>query len=443
MKEIRFKISNYRPENSYFKKDDNGLYDTLHIFNFARFADINDDGVKEILYFKGASEQVAYDLNGNEIWRYINSEVDASDHPHNPRPDSNVPIFEFLQNGSLQAACIRSCGDKPNLCLIDPLDGSVIKKNPITAYANRTVISNHRPEFRTSIIPIRLDGFNQPYSILVHRDYDRIEAYDIDLCLRWVRLIPELGHTSNAVDINGDGRECVYTGTRLIDPDGVSIWDHPEWLNLSNENHCDSNIVCDLNGDGELDFVMATNCWVLDKNGQIKWDRSDLGLTEVQSVRLLKNSNTNCHMLCFSDHYNTGQDTHVIWRGYKLRDVRTKNYILDHNGNLVFEFRGMHTPMVGDWDGDGEDEIFGLMDNQITIAIYKQNGEKIDEIPIQNRLYVSDMSVVPISGRGHQLVTHEWNEEQTETYCVIYKNENAGNNAVPMSQLEISKITCY
>jgi len=443
LKIIRFPISNYRPDNSYFKKDKNGLFDTLHIFNFARFADINGDGKNEILYFKGASEQIAYDLEGNEIWRYFNPEVDASKDAHNPRPDSHVPIFDFSKNGILQAACIRSYNDKLHLCLINAATGNVLKKSIIADYANKTAIATHRPEFRTSIIPIQLDGPNEPYSILIHRDYDRIETYDIDLKLRWAKEIPELGHTSNAVDINGGGRDCIYTGTRLIGPDGISIWEHPEWLEMSGENHCDSNIACDLNGDGDPDLIFATNCWVLDKKGERKWDRSDIGFTEVQAVRLLKDNNSKKHKLCFSDHYMTEKNTYLTWRSYHLRDVRTKNYILDHEGNQIFDFKGIHTPIVGDWDGDGEDEIFSLMDNQKIIEIYKQNGERIDEIEIQDRIYISDMSVVPISGDGHQLVMHEWNDKQTESYCVIYKNENADDKTAPMSQLEMSKITCY
>ena len=402
------------------------------MYHFPRLADINGDGRLEIIYAKGCAEQVAYSLTGEQLWRYADEHPEAG---YPVRPDSAVPCMDFNGDGLPELACFRRLAGVPHLCLVNARDGTLLRSTPIEL---------HAWEPHASLIPVWLDGLDKPPGLLLHRDYWRIEAYGPDLQLRWTADVPELGHTTNAADIDGDGRDELFTGTRLFDADGRVLWSKPSLLDGTGESHPDSNRIADIDGDGLPELVVATGAQVLNRDGTVRWRRMDI-VHHAQSVRLLRRADGRFN-LCFTDLPCYETPARLEWRGRQIPDVTSECVILDPDGREVSRFPGVHTPQPGDWDGDGNDEIFVLSPDRRHIDVRRQNGALLERLPVQFKAYVSDMTAATIipGARGCQLITHEWSDDEQTTWCVIHENLSPTAAPVaPLSAKELATYTCY
>jgi len=428
----RFEVSSHRPVRlSHPAWVQGGRITLPHCFHIPRFGDVDGDGELEMIVCRGAGQQSAVDLDGRRLWRYRDEHADGRP----CRVDSKLPLYDLDGDGKLELVCVRVLDGRPKLCVVNAADGSVKHARPI-AVAPR--------EPHLSVIPAWLEGAKGPPSLVVHRDYWRIEVYTHDLKeRRWVRNVPELGHTTVASDLDGDGREELWVGTRLFGPDGRTIWSKPELLEGTGESHPDSLRVADLDADGEPELVFAPGGRVLAPDGRIRWALKGVELTEVQSVRLLRTGRR--RRIAWTDHPFTGKGTHLRWRGFRLRDVRSRTVITDHAGKALAAFDGLHTPEPGDWDGDGDDELFMLARSGDVMEVRDADGEVVDRIAIPKRVYISDMLVLPClpGARGAQLVLHEFGPGGRRTWCAIYENTRARGRCPPFDQLRMARQTCY
>ncbi len=403
-----------------------------HTWFFPRFADADGDGNVDVLYFKGTAEQTAYRTDGTVIWRY----QDTTNANSLIRADCNVPIFDFDLDGAPEIACVRAFGGQPYLCLVRLADGALIRR------ATNTLDVAKGSDYHLSIVPAQVGGPGQPWSILVHKDYDYIALFDLNLNQVWRKNIAELGHTTSVADIDGDGRHEFFTGTRLYDHDGSPIWEKPELLDGTGEDHPDSNPIVDVDGDGVPELFCGPGARLLRLDGSPIWSFQPEGMTEVQSVRVL-NLPGGGQVLALTDlPQNFGP---LYWRGLSMRDVRSVTYLVDRDGREVTRIDGMHTPAIGDWDGDGYDELIYLSRDGLELRAFTPDGALVEKIPIQHRVYISDMVPMPVlSGAvGDQLLLHEWSADFTQAEAVIYRNLRGYPDRKPFSQTEAAYQTAY
>ncbi len=71
-------------------------------------------------------------------------------------------------------------------------------------------------------------GLEHPSDILIKDRYCRVWALDAELNLLWYAKSPtNTGHCPLPVDVDGDGRDEVLVGYRLLDGDGRELWHYP------------------------------------------------------------------------------------------------------------------------------------------------------------------------------------------------------------------------
>ena len=71
-------------------------------------------------------------------------------------------------------------------------------------------------------------GFDQPSDLLIKDRYCRVWALDDQLNILWSFKSPtNTGHCPLPVDVDGDGRDEVLVGYRLLDSDGKELWSYP------------------------------------------------------------------------------------------------------------------------------------------------------------------------------------------------------------------------
>lgn len=103
-----------------------------------------------------------------------------------------------------------------------------------------------------------------------------VTVYDADLTLFWPpRDFPGVGHHVVPWDVDGDGRDALFIGWSLVGPDGDLRWTLP-LEGDAEQGHPDRQVVADIDGDGELEQVLALEQLGLvacDLKGRIKWRR--------------------------------------------------------------------------------------------------------------------------------------------------------------------------
>ena len=70
----------------------------------------------------------------------------------------------------------------------------------------------------------------------------------------WTKQVEGAGHQGNFADVDGDGFDELLIGYSLFDHDGTPIWSHAP---LSEDDHLDDSEIVDLDGDGEFEIAVA------------------------------------------------------------------------------------------------------------------------------------------------------------------------------------------
>ena len=408
-----------------------------HAWFFTRIGDAHEAPGMEIFYIKGTAEHTAYTSTGKMLWQWSDPKGRAS----TVRMDTNVPLFDFDGDGRLELVVFRHKGDEeqPRLCRLDAATGKVLAWSPETAGLISSVPKYPNAiDNRVSLVPARLGG--DKWSLVLHDDYTQVSAYDADLKLLWVRPVAGLGHTTVPVDLDGDGVDELYCGVALLDAAGKIVWDREKLLEGTGESHPDTNPLVVIDGQKRLFFGPGAR--ILDHKGKVTWELKGQKLTEVQSVRVLSRRDGAAPTLVLTD---LPARRNLTWRGMKQRAVDSVNYFLNGSLEFVGKVAGCHTPMGGDWDGDGNDELVLLAEDLRHLLVIDQDAKIIARIGIQERVYVSDIRMAPVLGgaKGEQIIMNEWSEDWQEAHCVIIENQKADGNRRDWDQLKSARWTAY
>lgn len=402
-----------------------------HGWFFTRIGDAHESPGLELFYIKGTAEQSAYTADGKLLWQWRDEQA----RPSAVRVDSNVPLFDFDGDGQLEIVVFRHRGDEkvPRLCRLAAATGKVLAWSPETV-----PLSRNRRDNRVSLVPAKLGG--DGWSLVLHDDYAQISAFDANLNRLWTQPVEGLGHTTQPVDLNGDGTDELYCGVALLDAAGQVIWDRSKLLKGTGEGHPDSNPVMTL--DGETRLLFGPGARMLDSSGEIAWQLEGEDLKEVQSARVLFGPEGEVGSLVLTD---LPAQKQYRWRGMDMRALDSISYFLNPDLETKGRVAGCHTPNVGDWDGDGYDELVLLDEDLRHLLIIKQDATTLARIPIQERVYVSDIRLAPVldGAKGEQIIMHEWSDDWEKAHCVIIENKNAAGDRRAWDQLKSAQWTAY
>jgi hypothetical protein len=282
--------------------------------------------------------------------------------------------------------CARKVDGVLNLCLVDVRDGGLIKSIP---YPGMELRPN---DFRGSILFADLGGVGKPTDVLVSWDYHFIAAYDRDLNLLWQRELTHesgrthvtLGHTPFTADIDGDGRDEIFAGSCLLDHDGKTLWVAPDLPALVRDKHADSVRIAALDDSEPLRLLMSTGGYCFSLDGNLLWGHDELKHGQAMHIGKIRAD-------------VAGKQVVIYEAASRVVDGALDKVIaFDKNGMFLWEYAVQQPDMqeggfgfwLGDWDGDGLDEIF-INDPQ-KVNILNGRGEVMETLP-GHLIYVFDL----------------------------------------------------
>jgi len=197
-----------------------------------RFGDLNGDGQIEIVFcqrtdlangnYPNITCITAVDLNGNILWQIGEPGV-----PYEPATsDSCIQVADIDGDGADE---VLFCKDL-RFWIADGRTGEIIKSMPTprTRYS-KFFLPGGWPYDRIlgdAIHVCNLSGGPVASDILIKDRYKNIWAFDRDLNELWHHECVT-GHFPMTCDIDGDGRDEVMAGYRLVDSDGSMLWELP------------------------------------------------------------------------------------------------------------------------------------------------------------------------------------------------------------------------
>jgi protocatechuate 3,4-dioxygenase beta subunit len=172
-------------------------------------------------------------------------------------------------------------------------------------------------------------------------------------------------------DFNGDGKDetAIYVGGRwFIDLNGNGVWDEGDlWVQLGTE--MDQPVVGDWDGDGKADVGIFGRHWERDAQRI----RLDAGLPDpANRTRQFIESQKQRGLISMR---LRGQDRPRLLRRGSEGELRAD--AVDH----VFQFgEDVDTPVSGDWNGDGIDQIGTFRGGQWVLDVEGDGREKLGEV---------------------------------------------------------------
>ena len=173
----------------------------------------------------------AIDMDGNVLWQLGEPSADA-DRLGKVSADMPLQLYDIDGDGCDEVIC----GMDFEIRILDGRTGRVKRsvKTPKADMDDAGLIGVPFGEYafaRLNPDGIRICNFRglaAPRDILIKDRYCRVWALDSELNTLWSYKSPtNTGHCPLPVDIDGDGRDEVLVGYRLLDSDGRELWSYP------------------------------------------------------------------------------------------------------------------------------------------------------------------------------------------------------------------------
>lgn len=359
-----------------------GLLPWMQFFYDWRFADLTGAGKLDLILTGGAQRQIACRQDGSELWRYEEPSAGFMD----IRLDTNFPITDIDADGVPELVCARKLGGALHLCVVNARTGEVNRSVPYPDL-------EHRPhDRRGSITVVNTSGREAPSDILVGWDYGSVALFDRELNLTWKAYLGKqdgrkhrtMGHTPYSADLDGDGRDEILAGSCLLDHDGSLLWVAPDLPALVKDGHADSVRIEALTAGERPNLLMSTGAYCFSAGGELLWGRDDLKHGQAQRVGKIRAD-------------VSGQQMVVYEAASRVdKGLPDKLIALDREGGPLWEYEVIGPEMqeggfgfwLGDWDGDGLDEVF--LNDLTQVNVIDGSGALIDTIP-GHAIYVFDL----------------------------------------------------
>ncbi len=339
------------PEAVLFRRIVLGDYAGRHL----RVGDLDGDGKAEFVIAQsmniGRDEHAitcltAIDLDGRILWQ-----VGEPD-PENFKATSDVPLQVYDIDGDGKSEVIYCRNFK--ILVADGATGEVEAEAPTPS--SRTGFGfGSPPSFpRTvgdSITICNLSGGARPQDLVLKDRYDNLWAYDKDLRQLW-SYTGKTAHFVVPYDVDGDGRDEIFSGDAMIDHDGKLLW----VIDLF--DHCDGAVIGEIDDKPGPDIFLANQdggFYLLDAlTGDIK---REWHLGHAQGVTLAKFRRDVEGLQIVAQTYWGG----AYW------------FMFDRNGVLIAaDFNRVYGWVPVNWTGDGEELMAtpeGLYDGKRRLVV--------------------------------------------------------------------------
>jgi hypothetical protein len=369
-----------------WRYEEHGLLPWMQFFYDWRFADLTGDGAVDYVLTCGTMRQIAYRQDGVELWRYEDPSASFLD----IRPDVNCPVIDIDGDGIAELVCPRRMEGVLHLCIVNARSGDV--KNSVPYPDPLEGVPRRGGYLRGSITVINASGAERPSDILVCWDYRSVTLLDVGLNVVWSRQLADLperrhliiGHSPNAGDIDEDGCDEVLASSCLLDQDGTVLWVAPDLPALLADGHADSVQIVRLTEGERPNMVMSTGAYCFSAGGELLWGRDDLKHGQAQRVGKIRADVPGKQM--------------VVYEGASRVDPSLVDRViaLDNTGDTLWDFEVVQPDMqeggfgfwLGDWDGDGLDEVF--VNGPQVVNVLDGDGTLIETIP-GHLIYVFDL----------------------------------------------------
>jgi len=352
-----------------------------------RTGDVDGDGHVEIVHAVGAKHICVYRLSGEVVWRY--------DDPQGALIYNTAPfrVFDIDGDGKAEIIAARGSFGELRLVVLDGCTGRVKQQAPFpllkeiqqrsapyieklnadpadaaaweglskTGHAVRFLSGG---EARTStgiygakILVANITGKGKQ-DLLVQvgeQNCTTRVAMDNQLNVLWQHYIDDGygGHNPALYDVDGDGKEEVAVGTRLLDHDGRIIWKKAfdQFAAPWEDDHIDQAEAGPFGPNGEMVVVYSCRVCVEAATGKTLWIDPTWHGQEVHAAKMLGDDK---YQFVFQDreYRHSKHLCHGNW--FDARDAA---------GARLWNYRhaALHMHRMLDWDGDGRYEVtFGL-----------------------------------------------------------------------------------
>ena len=191
-----------------------------------------DNGIREMSRDPGVPVELgAFTSYGRSLWRRP-----LVFHDHCFGSSSNVPVVVYDLNGDGKAEVVARLqeGDAVFLAVLDGMTGRVLRKTPWTKMVSDFSKSSTRIHMSIAYLDGRSPAIITQTGLYENEVFD---AYSADLKKLWT--FKSFGETNGSgshhidiADVDGDGRDEVFDGTTLLNPDGTVRWsiyrEHPD-----------------------------------------------------------------------------------------------------------------------------------------------------------------------------------------------------------------------
>jgi rhamnogalacturonan endolyase len=207
------------------------------------FGDLDGDGIPDVVlrYDNGNQEMSrdpgqpveveAFTSFGRSLWR---RSLVRHDHCFGNANNVPVVVYDMDGDGKSEVLCRLQEGDETYLAILDGMTGRVRRKTPWTAMVSDMSKSSTRVHLSVAYLDGKLPALITQTGLYENEIFD---AFDRNLRKLWsYRSLEETNgsgsHHIDVADVDGDGRDEVFNGTMLLNPDGRMRWalyrQHPD-----------------------------------------------------------------------------------------------------------------------------------------------------------------------------------------------------------------------
>lgn len=362
--------------------DKHGWIPWMQFFYDWRFAELRGTGEIDMVQTNGMMRQTAFGPDGAVLWDYHDPGAPFAQ----ARFCSNFPIVDIDGDGVPELICPRMIGGAMHLCIVNARTGALKRHVPYPFQDKRS------RDMRASIVVANITGKQSPSDIVLSWDYKWVGVLDRDFRPVWEHTIDHvrgrrhetMGHTPFAGDIDGDGRDELMAGSCLIDHTGEILWVADDLPALCRDGHADSVQIHALAPGEDPRVLMSTGAYCFSRRGELLWGRDELKHGQALKVGKIREDVPGKQVIVYegASRVDKSQPDTVIALskdGERLWSIEVVQPDMQEGG---FGF------WLGDWDGDGLDEIF--VNDPEKVLILNGCGELIDTIP-GHLVYVFDI----------------------------------------------------
>ena len=267
-----------------------------------------------------------------------------------------------------------------------------------------------------------ISGKDRPEDILIKDRYARIWIYDKDLNFKWKFSKYNTGHFPYTYDIDGDGKDEVFSCYNMIDHDGSLLWSLP----ITTDN-TDEIVIGRIDPDIDDEIITMVSGWegfmIVDKKGNIL-HRDINGHGQRISVGNFIPSQKGLE-ICTTTYW--GHNNIIYMHDCKGNEIWHKEMLC--NGNII-------APV--NWNGDGKDLILlngsakqgGLMDGDGDLVVELPDDGHPELCSIAEDIYGDSRDEIIVWDRKSLWIYTQEEEmpKSEQEYCPIkypsYNNSN-------------------